>query len=101
MPFAGVVTIAVFASMQLFIVSWLIWKKKMLSLVAGYDEDTFKGDKNKLARETGLVATITGLLVLMLPFADEYVGEWAGNMVGIVMAVMILGWVIFRKIRPF
>ena len=52
MVLGGIIT-CIFVSVLLFLFSFVIWKKKDLSFVAGYNEQTFIGDKNKLANAVG------------------------------------------------
>lgn len=42
--------------------------KKRLSLIAGYQEETFIGDKNKLAKLCGIFAYVVGIATFLLPF---------------------------------
>ncbi|MEC2076356.1 DUF3784 domain-containing protein [Metabacillus fastidiosus] len=71
-------------SVILFLFSYLIWSKKELSLISGYNEKTFKGDKNKLAKAVGLFLIINGVLVFILPFGLEFIGSIAGAIITII-----------------
>ncbi len=66
----------------------LVWKKKQLSLIAGYNEETFKGDKEKLAKAVGFFTIITGLLTIILPFGLEFISEMFGLLFG---AIIVIG----------
>ena len=57
---------------------YLIGVKKMLVLIAGYREETFTGDKNKLAKTVGIAYVIIGILTLLLPLGLESIGSKAG-----------------------
>ncbi len=57
---------------------------------AGYQEETFIGDKNKLAKLFGIFAYILGLTTFLLPFGLEVFGDIAG----ITYAICICGSVI-------
>ena len=47
---------------------YLIWFKKMLFLIAGYNDATFEGDKEKLAKGTGIVLILAGIMTIFLPY---------------------------------
>ncbi|MCA0149559.1 MULTISPECIES: DUF3784 domain-containing protein [Rossellomorea] len=66
---------------------YLIWVKKKLNLIAGYQEDVFKDDKEKLAKMFGLYTIVVGIMTMILPFALEYVGLYTGTVFGIVIGV--------------
>lgn len=57
---------------------YLVWFKKMLFFIAGYNEATFTGDKEQLAKSTGIIAILAGILVIILPFALYFFGMIAG-----------------------
>ncbi len=66
---------------------YLTWKKKNLSLIAGYNEETFKGDKEKLAKAVGVFTIIIGVLTMLLPFGLEFISEWVGLLFGAITLV--------------
>jgi Domain of unknown function (DUF3784) len=66
---------------------FLVWKKKMLSLIAGYNEETFKGDKEKLAKAVGVFTIMIGVLTTLLPFGLEFISEWVGLLYGAITVV--------------
>lgn len=66
--------------------------KKRLFLLAGYQEETFVGDKNKLAKLSGVFSYIVGVVTIILPFGLEKIGD----VVGIVYAILVvLGTIMF------
>lgn len=80
-----------FVGLLFFILSYLIWNKKELSLIAGYNEKTFKGDKNKLAKAAGSFLLVIGILVLILPLGLELIG----SIIGIIFTIVtILGTIV-------
>jgi len=87
----------IFVSVILFLFSFMIWKKKDLSFVAGYNEQTFRGDKNKLANAVGAFLMISAVLTLILPFALEFIGAIAGILFAIILITGIIGLVIYIK----
>ncbi|MGG3801736.1 DUF3784 domain-containing protein [Metabacillus fastidiosus] len=96
MLLGGILSCAL-TSVILFLFSYLIWSKKELSLISGYNEKTFKGDKDKLAKAVGLLLVINGILVLILPFGLEFIGSVAGIIIMIVMFISIIGLGIYVK----
>ena len=91
----GGVIACIFVSFILVLFSFLIWKKKDLSFVAGYNEKTFKGDKNKLANAVGLFLMINAVLTLLLPFALEFIGAIGGIIFAIIIIMGIIGLAIY------
>ena len=87
----------IFVSVILLLFSFVIWKKKDLSFVAGYNEQTFRGDKNKLANAVGAFLMISAVLILMLPFALEFIGASAGIIFATILITGIIGLVIYIK----
>jgi hypothetical protein len=73
----------------------LIWKKKQLSLIAGYNEETFKGDKNRLAKAVGQFTILVGILTILLPFGLEFINEILGAFFGIVVVLGVVGLLIY------
>ena len=56
------------------------------------EEETFVGDKNKLAKLSGVFSYIVGVATILLPFGLEKIGD----VVGIVYAILIvLGTIVF------
>ncbi|HEF1905010.1 TPA: hypothetical protein R9Y97_004359 [Bacillus cereus] len=61
-------------------------------MLAGYQEETFVGDKNKLAKLSGAFSYIVGVATIILPLGLEKIGD----VVGIVYAILIvLGTIVF------
>ena len=93
----GGIVVCIFISVILSLFSFVIWKKKDLSFVAGYNEQTFSGDKNKLANAVGAFLMISAVLILMLPFALEFIGGIAGILLSTILITGIIGLVIYIK----
>src|SRR6185437_79473 len=83
--FIGAVISCTFVGIICFLFGYLIWSKKQLSLIAGYDEKTFKGDKNKLAKVVGLYTIGVGIITISLPFSFEYIGSFTGVLYTIII----------------
>ena len=96
MELGGIIT-CMFVSGILFLFSFIIWKKKDLSFVAGYNEQTFSGDRNKLANAVGAFLMISAVLTLILPFALAFIGGIAGGIFTIILITGIIGLVIYIK----
>lgn len=94
----GGVIVCLFTSSLLFFFSYMIWKKQQFTLIAGFKEETFKGDKNKLAKAVGGFLMICGVLTLILPFGIAVAGSIAAQMISIliVLGIIILVWYINR-----
>ncbi|WP_067729840.1 DUF3784 domain-containing protein [Oceanobacillus damuensis] len=73
---------------------YLFGKKKMLSLIIGYSDNTFYGDKDKYAKRTGLTAIILGIIVVAMPLVVLILGEGAVQIfkyiIGIYVVIMII-----------
>lgn len=52
-----------------FVLAYLIWVKKKLSFIAGYEEGAVK-DKDKLARYMGIFLIIFGISIFFIPFIN-------------------------------
>ncbi|GMB75259.1 DUF3784 domain-containing protein [Bacillus cereus] len=66
--------------------------EKEVVFVAGYPEETFVGDKNKLAKLSGAFSYIVGVATIILPLGLEKIGD----VVGIVYVILIvLGTIVF------
>ncbi|MBV6682554.1 DUF3784 domain-containing protein [Bacillus sp. JRC01] len=86
----GAIVGSLFASLFLFGSAYLIWYKKDLTFIAGYDEKKFQGDKDRLARAYGIFCLASGILTVILPFALELIGSYAGAIFGIWITVGVL-----------
>lgn len=93
--FLGAFMICLFVSMLCFLFSYIIWKKKDLSLIAGYNEQTFKGDKNKLAKAIGSFLMGIGILTLILPFLMEFIGSVGGMIFTVIIIIGTIGLIIY------
>ena len=96
MLLGGIIT-CIFVSVILFLFSFVIWKKRDLSFISGYNEQTFKGDKNKLANAVGALLMIYAVLTLILPFVLEFIGTIAGTIFAIILITGIIGLIIYIK----
>ncbi|WP_010678046.1 DUF3784 domain-containing protein [Bacillus timonensis] len=76
----------------------LIWKKKQLFLIAGYNEETYKGDKEKLAKAVGLFTIFIGILTMLLPFGLEFISEWIGLLFGLITVAGSIALIVFVNI---
>lgn len=74
----GIVILCTAVSIVCFFLSYQIWSKEKLTLVVGFNEETFNGDKSKLAKAAGLLMCEIGILIFALPFAIEYIGAMTG-----------------------
>lgn len=94
----GGIIVCLFTSSLLFFFSYMIWKKQQFTLIAGFKEETFKGDKNKLAKAVGIFLMICGVLTFILPFGVAVAGSIAAQMISIliVLGIIILVWYINR-----
>ena len=68
-----------------FVVGYFIWKKEKLTLIIGFNEETFSGDRGKLAKAVGTLMVGMGVLVLLLPFSLEYIGSLTGPAYAIII----------------
>ncbi|MCG7343948.1 DUF3784 domain-containing protein [Sporosarcina sp. ACRSL] len=93
--FWGALITCLFVSILFFFFSYLIWKKREFSFIAGYNEESFKGDKDKLAKAVGLYSLIIGLLTLLLPFGLEFIGTIVGAIFTIIIIVGTIGLIIY------
>jgi uncharacterized iron-regulated membrane protein len=78
-------------SLFMILMGYLIWAKKKLFLIAGYNEETFVGNKEKLAKTMGIFSISIGILSFILPFALEYIGSFTGFIFAI---IIVLGTII-------
>lgn len=65
-------------------------KKQELIFIAGFNAETFKGDKNKLAKVVGIHLIILGLLILILPLGLLFVGDIAGKVIALFMIASMI-----------
>ncbi|QWH17123.1 DUF3784 domain-containing protein [Bacillus mycoides] len=84
--------VCLFVGLLIIFLGYQIHVKKKLFLLAGYQAETFVGDKNKLAKLSGGFSYIVGVATILLPFGLEKIGD----VVGIVYAILIvLGTIVF------
>lgn len=93
----GIVILCTVVSLACFFLGYLIWGKEKLSLVIGYHEETFSGDKTKLARASGLIMCEIGILILALPFALAYFGVMTGPIYTLALLCGVVAIVINAK----
>lgn len=86
----GIVILCTVVSLSCFLLSYLIWGKEKLSLVIGYHEESFGGDKTKLAKAAGLLMCEIGVLILLLPFALAYIGAMTGPIYALAVACGVM-----------
>lgn len=79
--------LCVFLGLLIIYCGYLIMAKKKLHLIAGYQDDQYKGDKEKLAKIFGWYMIVVGVMTMVLPFALEYIGLFTGTIFGIVIGV--------------
>ena len=82
----------------MFFMAYLIWAKKKLFLIAGYNDDKFGGDKEKLGKVMGIYSIIIGIVIFPLPFAVEYIGTYFINLFIIFISVSTIPLVIYINI---
>ncbi|MCP9277396.1 MULTISPECIES: DUF3784 domain-containing protein [Bacillus cereus group] len=90
-------------SLIIIIMGYQIHIKKRLFLIAGYQEETFIGDKNKLAKLFGIFAYIVGIATFLLPFGLEILGDVAGIIYGVGICGGVIVVLIWQQIinKPF
>jgi len=85
---SSIATIA--AGLFIIYLGYLIGVKKMLTLIIGYSDHTFYGDKDKYAKRTGLSAIILGIIVLTIPIVILVIGESAIQFYKYMISVYVL-----------
>ncbi|GMR65483.1 MULTISPECIES: DUF3784 domain-containing protein [Bacillus] len=84
--------VCLFVGLLIIFLGYQIQVKKRLFLLAGYQEETFVGDKNKLAKLSGVFSYIVGVSTIILPFGLEKIGD----VVAIVYTILVvLGTIVF------
>lgn len=66
----------------------------MLFLIAGYDEETFVGDKEKLAKFAGIFSIFIGVITFVLPLGLEAIGSISGIVYTIIVLISTIIFVI-------
>ncbi|PEC22647.1 DUF3784 domain-containing protein [Bacillus cereus] len=67
----------IIVALIIIIMGYQIHIKKKLWLIAGYQEETFVGDKEKLAKIFGVFSYVVGITTFLLPFGLESIGDIA------------------------
>lgn len=94
MEIDGIILTAIVGLICIF-TGYLIWFKKMLFLIAGYRDDTFDGDKDKLAKGTGFVLILAGIMTIILPYSLYFFGNIMGvvycglSVIGLLVVFML------------
>lgn len=94
--------IAVVIGLFIIFVGYLIWFRKKLNLIPGYNELTAGKikDKDGLAKIVGLLCLVVGLFTIVMPFLVELIGETTAS--GIYTFVILGGIIlVFVKTRKF
>ncbi|MEY8346810.1 DUF3784 domain-containing protein [Bacillus cereus] len=84
--------------MLIMILGYQIHIKKRLFLLAGYQEETFIGDKEKLAKIAGIFSYVIGITTALLPFGLEAIGDAAGIGYGIFVVISTIALVIWSNV---
>ncbi|MEH7387023.1 DUF3784 domain-containing protein [Bacillus sp. JJ1521] len=69
---------------------YLIRVKKKLSLIIGFSETTFYGEKDKYAKRTGVTAIILRVIVLLMPLVVSVFGESVIQIYKVIIGVYIV-----------
>lgn len=77
-----------------FILAYLIWGKKKLFFIAGYEEGGIK-DKDKLARYMGIFLIIFGISIFFIPFIN---GKYK-LFYSLATIPYIIGFIVFVNIK--
>ncbi|MGE7948986.1 DUF3784 domain-containing protein [Lysinibacillus sp. NPDC093688] len=94
---AGYITCIVLALIIIFM-GFLIHIKKKMWLIAGYQEDSFLGDKDKLAKLFGLFSYIVGIATFLLPFGLEFWGIVSGMIYAICICLGTVVTLVLKQI---
>ncbi|MCI0764122.1 DUF3784 domain-containing protein [Bacillus sp. TL12] len=84
--------------MLILILGYQIHIKKRLFLLAGYQEEPFVGDKEKLAKIAGIFSYVIGIATALLPFGLEAFGDAAGIGYGVFVVVSTVLLVIWGNV---
>lgn len=94
----GGFVICFLVGMLIVILGYQIHIKKRLFLLAGYQEETFIGDKKKLAKIAGVFSYVIGITTALLPFGLETIGGAAGIGYGIFVVISTIALVIWSNV---
>jgi hypothetical protein len=89
------VVMCTIVSVYLIFFGFFIGKKKELGLLTFFDENAFKGDKDKLSNAIGMLVVGVGIVIFILPFALNFIGIYAGVIIGMLVIAAGLASVIF------
>ncbi|PFE06215.1 DUF3784 domain-containing protein [Bacillus cereus] len=85
-------------AMFIIILGYQIHIKKRLFLLAGYQEETFVGDKEKLAKIAGFFSYVIGITTALLPFGLEAIGDAVGIGYGLFVVISTIVLVIWSNV---
>ncbi|XRG79821.1 hypothetical protein V5E38_05745 [Rossellomorea sp. GAMAL-10_SWC] len=95
------ILIYLLAALVIFAFAYMIWKKKMLFLLIGFNEKLFLGDKEKLAKRVGIITTIIGLGTFLLPIFTYIFGQNAISFYGVFVLLFVTLATFFYTIPYF
>ncbi|HEK9102478.1 DUF3784 domain-containing protein [Bacillus pfraonensis] len=72
--------------------------KKRLFLLTGYQEETFIGDKKKLAKIAGFFSYVIGIATALLPFGLEAIGDAAEISYGVFVVISTIVLIIWGNV---
>lgn len=77
----------------------LMWKKSALFLVVGYKKSSFNGNKERLAKRTGLIFIILGFATLSIPINIKILGDiaWLLYVLDIIICYSLVMFLIKRN----
>lgn len=83
--------VGIFCSIMFFAFSYLIWNKKQLWLIAGYEKGKIK-EENKLAKSMGIFLIISGIYFFILfGFIDNIlIGSFAYCIVTVIFSTFLI-----------
>ncbi|MGE8036603.1 DUF3784 domain-containing protein [Lysinibacillus sp. KCTC 33748] len=80
------------------IMGYLTHIKKKLWLIAGYQEESFLGDKDKLAKLFGLFSYIVGIATFLLPFGLDFFGIISGIIYAVCICIGTVATLVLKQI---
>lgn len=93
----GYITCIVLAFI-IILMGYLIHIKKKLWLIAGYQEEGFIGDKDKLAKLFGVFSYIVGIATFLLPFGLEFWGLTSGIIYAVCICLGTVATLVWKQI---
>lgn len=94
---AGFIT-CIIVALIIIIIGYQIHIKKKLWLIAGYQENSFIGDKDKLAKLFGIFSYIVGIATFLLPFGLQFWGEISGIIYAVCVCVGTVAVLVWTQI---